>query len=257
MGTGAAATTGAAAAAATGAAPESEVDDASAEYLRRHTFASALVDGVQPYSCFIGTPGERVRVVTRFVGGAVVGMTADVAGLVKRFRKATGAQHQAISEEAMRIALYDTDTLYDDGNLSDIVIFHTAATLKMAIVIATPEHDAAATRIFPPDASLRDRALLLLQARNGSFSLEPASSPGTTLLDALKRISGYNRDNAAPLSSMKADELRAFASKRFGLGARQVAELHAIMRKEVGPTTSPVRATKAVLREALDLLMAA
>jgi hypothetical protein len=247
-----------------------EADDASADYLRRHTFAAALVDGVQSYSRFIGTPSERARVVARFVGGAVVGMTADVAGLVKRFRKATGTQHHDISEEAMRIALYDTDTLYDDGHLSDIVIFHTAATLKLVIVIVASEEDT--TRIFPPDASLRDRALLLLQARDGSFSLEPMSgpslsSPGTTLLDVLKRI--ISRDHGAassasppvaPLGSMKADELRAFASRRFGLGGRQVAELHGIMRRDVPlpPTRAAAgRVTKAVLREALDLLMAA
>jgi len=240
-------------------------------FLNKHTFAMSIAEGIQPGLELLPLEDQEKQ-VTRLVTQATLGASADATGLVKRFRRVTG--QRVPSAEDMRSALYDTDVLFRDDRLTDLVIFHTACSLDLSLVVLRGCY----ARIYPADASVRDRALLLhFNEEDAKYVLMYPTTTSTSgyyspLLVVLKRvareccplssasdidtkvfsmvISGEEKEppgtSSRNLIPTKATELRALLTA-CGIGAKQLAE--------ISGNTEGALFTKDVMRTALDTLL--
>jgi hypothetical protein len=231
----------------------------------------SIAEGIQPGLELLPLEDQEKQ-VTRLVTQATLGAAADATGLVKRFRRVTG--QRVPSAEDMRSALYDTDVIFRDDRLTDLVIFHTACSLDLVLVVLR----GCDARIYPADASVRDRALLLhFNEEDAKYVLMyPTTTTSTSgccyyyspLLVVLKRVAREccplssvsdidtkiisGEEKARNLLPTKATELRALLTA-CGIGAKQLAEISGNTEEVKSKGASLF--TKDVMRTALDTLL--
>ena len=233
-----------------------------------YSFVYAVMHSVDPSICLISLP-DRDRCIIKFVERAVIGISSDSTGLVKRFRKSTGIHTPTIAD--MTSTLYDVTNVFRDDNINDLAVFYIAAVLKTSILITS----SSCAKLYPLDANVDDSTIVVDRGtyEQGSFCVRAIGTCGehtAPLSDAYKILasewweeshqeaSQVVKDGEAVKAyarACKCTTLRDVMQNRIGiLTNKQMTQLHSrLFPGEESPRTA---FTKSAMTDVIHKLIA-
>jgi hypothetical protein len=225
---------------------EGITEDLNSDTMITYSFIYAVMHIVDPTICVIPLH-DRDRCILKFVDRAVIGISSDSVGLVKRFRKATCIQTPTIAD--MTSTLYDSTNVFRDDNINDIAVFYITSILKIAVLIVS----SSCTKLYPQDASVSDITIIVSRVSNGgrSFCIRPiARSHSALLMEAYRMLviewwqaeRGESPDLSTYLKSLKCKVIRDIMKNRLGIATnKQMSQIHALLLPNELPTPMPFK----------------
>lgn len=126
-------------------------------FMIKYSFIYTVLSTIDPTICIISND-DKDKCINKFVDRAVIDISSNSVGIVKRFRNVTGIKTPSIAD--MTSTLYDAVNMFCDENINEIIVFYIASLLKIPIILSY----SSSTRLYPQDANIDEYAIFIVRA---------------------------------------------------------------------------------------------